>query len=166
MENKNIEKLRKSKLNENLKSQEYIDKIENIYHSNSTVKKSSYLRIYLLAIKGVLSEINEINARKKYMTKVFGCDLQQVAGDINDFIKLGDKTLYYASDFNYSVLTKDDAIKNIKVIWGNANLLSLDDAKKLASIQYITGDIYYNNETYSFDKFKDEVLCSKVYSKK
>ena len=49
----------------------------------------------------------------------------------------------------------DNWLKNIKVIWGNANLCGLDDINKLKSLEYITGQIYYKNKVYTYESLKE-----------
>lgn len=161
--NNYIKKLKNNKLDGELSLVKYCDKAVYMMESKSEIKR---IKACILIIKAMISEIYEVTARKKYMSKVFKCNIKNIAGDIDELIELKENTYLYATDFTYSAIINDEWLKNIRVIWGNAYLYSLDDINKLQTIKYITGDIFYKNNVYTFEELKQEFINSKRKLKK
>lgn len=150
-----MEKSVEVKLNElyrESKIEKYADKIAYLSESKN---KLNNLKAGILVIKGLIVEEKENKTRRKKMAKIFKCGTENVAASLDDLIELKGKTKYYANDFTYSAVMDDNWLKNIKVIWGNANLCGLDDINKLKSLEYITGQIYYKNKIYTYESLKE-----------
>ena len=100
-------------------------------------------RMFVYSILAMLSELVENYARKRRLCKLLNLQSDEVAVDINDLLKHKEKIRCYGDNFTYNAAMDKSYLKNIEVIFGDANLEALDDIKCFGKLKKVSGIIYY-----------------------
>lgn len=85
---------------------------------------------------------------KKELISIPDCEHGNLAMDINELLKNGERTVYYGGCFTYSALIKKGYLQNIKLILGDAHLEALDDIRCFKSLKYVGGTIFYKGKQF------------------
>ena len=70
-----------------------------------------------------------------------------IALDINEYLKNNCNQSIYADDFRYSACINDEGLKNLEVVWGDADFraLSADKIAYLKSLKAVLGNLYLSS---------------------
>ncbi len=96
-------------------------------------------RMSLYCWLGMLFESAENAHRKDNLCKILGMRKDEIAMNVNELWKYQDKVRCYGDTFIYSVDTPKRYLKNVEVIFGDANLEALGDLECLARLEKVTG---------------------------
>lgn len=97
------------------------------------------IRMSLYCWLGVLFGSAENAYRKAKLSKILGIRKDEIAMNVNELCRYRDKVRCYGDTFTYTVDTPKSYLKNIEVIFGDANLEALDDLECLARVEKVTG---------------------------
>jgi len=88
---------------------------------------------------GMLFETVENAHRKADLSRILGMRKDEIAMNVNELCRYQDRVRCYGDTFTYNVDTPKSYLKNIEVIFGDANLQALDDLECLARLEKVTG---------------------------
>lgn len=88
---------------------------------------------------GVLFEAAENTHRKNNLCKILGMRKDEIAMNVNELWKYQDRVRCYGDTFIYGADTPKRYLKNVEVIFGDANLEALGDLECLARLEKVTG---------------------------
>lgn len=114
------------------------------YGIETAIDGAKFLTYGLGAI--AFSEI-ENKKRKKQLIEILGCQENELAIDINEFMSLRARTRYYGDEYRYDATTKKENLANIEAFFGDVHLEALDDMHCLPSLRSVWGSIYFSRCT-------------------
>lgn len=145
LECKNKEKHKLSKVMNKIEElQEELMTIDNSVEMLSKVKeKMKYLRLFYLSLSSMLIEMGEASNLKNKITSILGCDPSLVSRDQNELEKSNGSIVYHANDFKFDATIVKKQLKNLTLIWGDADLRALIGLKEYmdSGISYTMGEI-------------------------
>ena len=97
------------------------------------------VRMSIYCWLGMLFETVENAHIKADLSKILGMRKDEIAMNVNELCRYQDKVRCYGDTFTYNVDTPKRYLKNIEVIFGDANLQALDDLDCLARVEKVTG---------------------------
>ncbi|MBS6196028.1 MAG: hypothetical protein KH828_10670 [Clostridiales bacterium] len=131
----------------------------------------------VMGFLGLAVEIWESYYRKKRLMSILKCSEKVLAVDIGELLKKKSNTVYIGDDYTYHAVTDVKYLKNVRLIFGNADLRALEEmrfvkklrvvmgdlflssAEGLEKLRYVGGTIYYKNQ--KFDCLKEFVTDQK-----
>jgi hypothetical protein len=118
---------------------------EKIAHGLHNAIEATKFLVY--GISAITAESLEAKNRKNKLTEILKCEKQEISIDINELIRNKEQTIYYGDTFTYSAATDKKWLKNIKMIWGDAELQALDNMECFANLESVWGDVYFSRCT-------------------
>ena len=95
-------------------------------------------------IGAIFLEAREIKKKEKLASKLFDVPLKSITGDCTKFITSKENYSVYVQDFQYDASISLDKMRDLKAIWGDANLEKLHDFQDL-NLRVVMGNTYLSD---------------------
>ena len=135
---------RKWELSEKILLKAY-DMIENNENRNKFCRMCGFLCYSILSCCGLIVGIWETYYRKKRLISILKCDEKILAIDINELLEKKSNTVYIGDDFTYNAVTDVTYLKNVKLVFGNADFRALDNMRCLKNLRFVMGELFLSS---------------------
>lgn len=116
---------------------------DDSYTIVGNAKKSIIMPIaFVMGLRGVYHEFQDIKRREKIASKVFNIDSRLVTGDLTMFISSTTRFPYFVNRFQYDASVSLDRMQALEFVWGDADLRKLHDFSYARSLKVVMGDFY------------------------
>lgn len=155
--------------NEKRLSEKWARKVADISRDSSKKQTKTvlgaiqYVKFMFFGLGAMIVNTTESHKRKKKMRRILGCEINQIASDINELMTGGNQIEYFSDDFTYKANIDQKCLTNLKQIFGDAHLEALKQFDCLGHLESIWGDVYFSENVKSVDLKNLKFVGGKIY---